>query len=772
MPLTRNEKILLGLLVLAALAVRIFYAWSGQWSTDPDRGVASLMALHMAEGRAWPVFFYGQGYMGSVEPLVASLFCRLFGVSGFTVCLGTAIPAALLLVPLYLLARRIAGPVAGVGAALFLVVGPDAFVAYMSSPRGGYAAILVLNSLILLLAARLADLLARKKAPPYGEGYGLGLCSGLGWWVGPMVLPALAAAGVVLAVALRGRLWQRSLLQAAAAFAVGSAPWWWWNAHHEWISLSMRKSVGGVEVREVLGVLALRTWKLMGWPETGWTATALLVLLGGGLLALAGVAAWRARREQRTEAGWALAAVLVYALVFGAAYSVSSFSRINTLRYLLPLLPVLAVAVGLAAAQVARLHRGLAALLLLAVVTPPIYGQWTMPAEGPKEKKMVLAAPAFVGQAAREGIDVVFAEYPWHWVNFAARGAVPVVEPGGDAAPLNDRAGLLARNPGYWPNGEFAHFFQRTLTRKRLLNTSIGRLYTEVRPAPHAWRVLAAAELDSVREEAGDDLAGLVNGRLETAWSGESAEAGPRPAVLLTLREPRELAGLLLFSPGEQYPLYAAVDGRADEAAPWQPLVAEGYMGGWYWSGPQAYFRDLYYHLELRWAPVRVKQVRLRFPPSAKRPSYAFALAEVVVLEAAGVEAPNTPPDLDVLAQLCRTHGVQQLYANRWVGDRLAARNLPGLAVDHSPRLDRGSSDVRSLRGPLFPEVTNLGHAAFFSGNGALGHNRAILETCGHAVESLAVPGGTLLVLTHVAPDAPSLAWTGDLLLRAGAAAP
>ncbi len=101
--------------------------------------VFGLMASHMAEGRAWPVFFYGQAYMGSLEPMLGALFCLLFGTSAFAVALGTGLSAFLLTLVAWRMARALAGPWAALyAAALFATVSP-AFAAYMADPRGGYA---------------------------------------------------------------------------------------------------------------------------------------------------------------------------------------------------------------------------------------------------------------------------------------------------------------------------------------------------------------------------------------------------------------------------------------------------------------------------------------------------------------------------------------------------------------------------------------------------------------------------------------------------------
>ncbi len=101
------------LLFTAGAAARVTGAWHYRFTTDPDCGVVALMAKHIAEGRDLRVFFYGQPYMGSPEPATSALFCKLFGVSGFWVCMGTAVCGILCLLLIYLWARDAAGPAAG-----------------------------------------------------------------------------------------------------------------------------------------------------------------------------------------------------------------------------------------------------------------------------------------------------------------------------------------------------------------------------------------------------------------------------------------------------------------------------------------------------------------------------------------------------------------------------------------------------------------------------------------------------------------------------------
>src|SRR5215217_7040956 len=58
--------------------VWIFFEQSG---FDSDQAVVGLMAKHLAEGRAFPLFYYGQHYMLAVEPWLIAPFVKLFGAS-------------------------------------------------------------------------------------------------------------------------------------------------------------------------------------------------------------------------------------------------------------------------------------------------------------------------------------------------------------------------------------------------------------------------------------------------------------------------------------------------------------------------------------------------------------------------------------------------------------------------------------------------------------------------------------------------------------------
>src|SRR5687767_9735016 len=68
---------------LAALRGLPFIVWPHS-AFDSDQAIVGLMAKHLSEGRALPLFFYGQPYMLAVQAWIAA---PLFLVGGASIAL-------------------------------------------------------------------------------------------------------------------------------------------------------------------------------------------------------------------------------------------------------------------------------------------------------------------------------------------------------------------------------------------------------------------------------------------------------------------------------------------------------------------------------------------------------------------------------------------------------------------------------------------------------------------------------------------------------------
>ena len=77
-----RERALVMAAVVALVAARssVFLLWE-QAAFDSDQAIVGLMAKHLAEGRAFPLFFYGQNYLLAVEAWMAAPLFWLPGPS-------------------------------------------------------------------------------------------------------------------------------------------------------------------------------------------------------------------------------------------------------------------------------------------------------------------------------------------------------------------------------------------------------------------------------------------------------------------------------------------------------------------------------------------------------------------------------------------------------------------------------------------------------------------------------------------------------------------
>ncbi len=192
---------------------------------DSDEAAMGLIARHMAEGRHFPVFLYGQQYMGTGEAILAVPLVRLFGPSPFVLRLPLLLVFALFLVALYRLARLIVPrrPWFAVLAVGLASLGSDRVLKDELVAHGGSPEIKVIAAVAVLLAVRLVG-------RPSTGGFALwGLVAGVGLWDHLLVAPFLAASGLILLLRYGRVLLGRYGLAVLAGLLLGSAPMIYYN---------------------------------------------------------------------------------------------------------------------------------------------------------------------------------------------------------------------------------------------------------------------------------------------------------------------------------------------------------------------------------------------------------------------------------------------------------------------------------------------------------------------------------------------------------------
>lgn len=218
-------------LVAAGLGFRLYLILAGMPPTNSDESTMGLAALHIAEGRDYPAYFYGQHYMGTLEGYLAAPLFVAFGPSLVALRLPTLPIYAVFCFATYHLTRRLYRPWFAVAVTGLLVLGSNSVVRSEIFAGGGYPEIKPIAVTSLLLAVWLGA--GQSRTMPHTRrllGYaGWGLLAGLALWTDPLIGPYVAGAGAVLAYGCRRELlgWPGVVLVAAAV--VGAAPGIW---HH------------------------------------------------------------------------------------------------------------------------------------------------------------------------------------------------------------------------------------------------------------------------------------------------------------------------------------------------------------------------------------------------------------------------------------------------------------------------------------------------------------------------------------------------------------
>ncbi|WP_069801180.1 hypothetical protein [Thermogemmatispora onikobensis] len=190
-------------LVATMLGIRLGFSLAGWPGTDSEEGTMGLMALHIARGQDWPIFYYGQNYMGAGEAYVAAVFFHLFGASLLSLRLAMLIFLLLFALALYQLARLLYGRLVALLSLALLCLAPRYILTPEMRAVGGAVETLAFGSLAMLLATWLAH---TQPAAPGASGarsrllasFAWGLVAGLGLWSHWLVLPFLCCSAILL----------------------------------------------------------------------------------------------------------------------------------------------------------------------------------------------------------------------------------------------------------------------------------------------------------------------------------------------------------------------------------------------------------------------------------------------------------------------------------------------------------------------------------------------------------------------------------------------
>ncbi|MFI6329346.1 DUF423 domain-containing protein [Micromonospora chersina] len=299
---TRLPALLALLIGLAGVGYRLALLLADAPPTNSDEATMGLAALHIARGDGFPVWFYGQAYMGTLEAYLAAPLVALAGPSVLVLRLPTLALYALFLALSWRLTRRLGGDrwfallVVGV-----LALGSDRVIKNQLIAGGGYPELNPAGVALALLTVSLCAGVPRARLARWA---GWGLVSGLLLWADPLILPFVLALGAVLLRCRRRELIGRAGTVLTAGLLLGAAPMLLDSLRHGRDPLAAVLTASGADAaatcgERLYGGLVLGPPLAIGFCSPGhcagwqlWWAPAFLLLL-----ALATAAAWRALRR-------------------------------------------------------------------------------------------------------------------------------------------------------------------------------------------------------------------------------------------------------------------------------------------------------------------------------------------------------------------------------------------------------------------------------------------------------------------------------------------
>ncbi len=686
-------------LALAAVAHRLLLA-AHQFILTTDTGTLALMALDILRGER-PLFLYGFSYSGAPLAYLTALAFRLGGISLTTLVLPTALLAGLWVWLSWKLFHRLAGPRAGLAAAL-LAAFPDRLTSwYTHTPYNSYGAFLALGTLILWLAVEIEARDARGGRLVAWMAL-LGTAGGLAFWTNALIAPYLLAAGIPLLVHFRRHRFHPRLLAACLPGACGfmlavspivmlalrrtaSPETLAWRLDWTWIATSLQLMVTD-------GLPNFFEWNTDGNPRVLWA---------GWLFVAAGVATgcWTWARAWCHTPRWRAALPPALMAIFLAGYLPHALAHLPMPRYLLPFWTMfLACAAAVPMGSASRRLRAAAGLLLVVWVAWNLRGSVALARLGAPDRDARLARRArlaaeveklgarhatllgdYYFQSEANGMSFLTRRRP----NFVAAGKERYL-PAAQAAEREPVRIYLCQ--------------QSTLPAARASLQSLGAAWREtpidvtvtllhdLRPPPCARR---SVPLRGLAVTPGPGLTGtpahLTDNSQRTIVRGDRDRRG---SFTLDLGRERNICGLELIPADASsltLPTHGAVALSTDGAlfravVPWKGRLPVAYAAGdgVYLGGGQG-------RLEFAFSPRPARYVRFTGASPAGRlldiprgeshrgPS-DWMVSEARVYEAADPRPSVTEQEVPELADYLEEMEVWFTACDRWLAPRLLAR--------------------------------------------------------------------------------------------------
>ena len=680
----------------------VWAAHAAKYSHSMDYAVVVEMARNMASGTDFPIFFYGQAYMGSLEPAVSALVCLLFGPSPFCVCLGTAILGIATLFAIMQFGKRLAGEWGGILSLLLAITGSFHWVHFMVSPRGGYAlaCLLTVSSLALASIASFRDEDdGRIRICPAAL---FGLIAGLAFWNFWIALPALAAAGMILLCRLRLRVFSpRFILPCLISFFIGSSPWWIWTIKNGLGALDTQgsgpKPLGWRAIAKLFSVVIPKFYGTTPTFPEFWRSMLPWTLVAVLLLSVASILAGRSKALKTY-----LGAAALYSALFMVAYAKSSFGSMGNARYLVPFVPVFSVLCGSALGSLLEAGRWPSkeksrARAIWIAATVAVLGFYALGGAKPSVRTTVANFKTFKAKGTKWMTNVMtvasdpdltqpaFAEFSLFGYNWASNRRLCFVSPSRwRYAPYLEQL-EDATNPAIINN--FRSFRTFCIASGGTWHDrKVGKtIITDILAPPVETEEAASTAAVLVKTKDGADVSDVLFD--DNCATGVQLEpvSDEAPFIDVWLNPTSTVTGVSIMMDPYQSANGWRVDfigGDGDLI----PGLADNPHRGWFWSGPRPYQFGPDSRWTIRWTrPGQASPAnRIRISFMVNRLNEPVFISDMRFIS----DRSLPPTDIDALRAAIATAKQNdpdlKIHAGRWMGRQIGAPPDPAMSLGQS----------------------------------------------------------------------------------------
>jgi hypothetical protein len=737
-----------------------------------DQNVVPLMALHIEQGRDFPIYFYGQHYMGGIGPYVVAVFFALGGASDFMVSVAMTAFSLLWMLALYLLFGRLINKWAGVVAAAVVAFGPLGLVRISAEPWVGHMSILGYGTLILYCGVRLNDCDCTSRVE-WSCLLGMGALAGLSIWTNPISAPFLIVGLALLAARLlRMRLTPARLLRLGVgflAFLVTVSPVIVTGARYGLAALFGFRASTIENVPKVAAVLAERyvpqylAAGALTWPMVAVHVLALAVLVVGFLVGLA------RRNKAVVRAGLVpLLLLLVYLPFFLTNPLAAAYGARYFLIFCVPIAAAFAFPLVYRRAWVS-----VAAVALVTLIAVANTVACLAAARG-KASELIAARraerAALVEQAQAAGLRHVMLDtadsYALTWI---AREQVIFAASWGERYYPYLAGAVADDNAGFCRVSHAVPVFEQTLSS---LGITASQRFSSAKWTVFHHLALPRGRLELVRPvealrvgpDGGTTSAAALIDQNDETFVGDRYDADS--ALLINLGEEARPAALRLVAPYEwDYPVGYTISGSTD-GVEWFKIQSVGRRDAVASIfGNRLFHRGQYIAMECRFSSPPVRYLKIHDMRSPARHRIRWRFQEAYVYADAGEGARPDENEAADLSRVLQTSGIQFAACDPWLSAKIAARPEPHPDTlpyySHRHRLSQRSR-VLPVRAGVAVVVENA-------------HAREVAEllhdaTLGDAqIERRTSATYTAYLITQAPPgyeSFPGLTWNGFTLVR------